>query len=94
MKVKVTGPYQIVHEGKVYTDGDTVEARDAEAQSWVSAGYAEESGTDSSPEDEGPDVSEFHTGGGWYEVDGEKVRGEDAAKAAVAKHKKVSEPES
>lgn len=41
MKVKVTGSYQIVHEGKRYTEGDTLDAPDGEAQQWVNAGYAE-----------------------------------------------------
>ncbi len=41
MKVKVTGPYQVVHEGKTYTEGDTIDAHDTDAQVWVSAGYAE-----------------------------------------------------
>ncbi len=39
MKVKVTGPYQVVHEDKAYTEGDTFEAPDADAQQWVTAGY-------------------------------------------------------
>ncbi len=41
MKVKVTGPYQVVHEGKTYTEGDTIDAHDVDAQVWVNAGYAE-----------------------------------------------------
>ncbi len=41
MKVKVTGPYQVVHEGKTYTEGDTIDAHDVDAQAWVNAGYAE-----------------------------------------------------
>ncbi len=42
MKVKVTGPYQIVHDGKTYVEGDTVEAQDVDAAQWVTAGYAQE----------------------------------------------------
>lgn len=42
MKVKVTGPYQVVHEEKVYTEGDTIDAPDVDAQEWVTAGYVEE----------------------------------------------------
>jgi hypothetical protein len=34
-------------------------------------------------EDEGPDLSEFHTGGGWYQIGDEKVQGKEAARAAL-----------
>lgn len=42
MKVKVTGPYQVNHDGKNYVAGDTFEAHDTDAQAWVDAGYVEE----------------------------------------------------
>lgn len=29
------------------------------------------------------DVSEYHVGGGWYEINGEKVQGEDKARALI-----------
>lgn len=42
MKVKVTGPYQVAHEGKVYTEGDTLEVPEPQARQWISAEYVEE----------------------------------------------------
>lgn len=42
MKVKVVGPYQIVHEEKVYTEGDVIDAHDVDAKAWVVSGLAEE----------------------------------------------------
>lgn len=85
MKVKVLGTYQIRHDGETYTAGDTVDAPDAEAQQWVDAGYAEAAGSSKSSksEDADVDVSQYHTGGGWYEIDGERYRGEDAAREAL-----------
>lgn len=47
MKVKVVSPYQVVHEGKTYTEGDTVDAPEAEANEWLTAGYVEETKSDS-----------------------------------------------
>lgn len=38
---------------------------------------------DKSDEGDVVDVSEFHTGGGWYEIGGERYRGEAAARAAL-----------
>ena len=34
-----------------------------------------------------PDVSDHHVGGGWYEVRGQKVRGEDEAQKLLAEDK-------
>ena len=42
MKYRVTGPYQVVHDGKVYVDGDVVEASSGDASAWVAAGYVVE----------------------------------------------------
>lgn len=33
--------------------------------------------------DDLPDVDAFHVGAGWYEIDGEKIRGRDAALDAL-----------
>jgi hypothetical protein len=40
-------------------------------------------GWDSEPDEGELDVSGFHTGGGWYEIDGERYRGEQAARDAL-----------
>ncbi len=36
------GPYQVAHEGKVYTEGDVIDAPEGEVAGWVAAGYVEE----------------------------------------------------
>lgn len=41
MKVKVTGPYQVNHDGKNYVEGDTFEAHDTDAKAYIDAGYVE-----------------------------------------------------
>jgi hypothetical protein len=42
VKVKVTGPYQVVHDDKRYVEGDEFDAPDGDAQRWVTAGYVEQ----------------------------------------------------
>lgn len=42
MKFKVTGPYQVNHDGKNYVNGDTFEVSEGDAREWVAAGYGEE----------------------------------------------------
>lgn len=99
MKAKIRAPFQVVHEGKRYTDGDVVDAPEPLVRSWITSGWAEEtSGRKSSgePPDEPPeqtqdraadasevDISQYHIGGGWYEIAGERYRGEDAARRAL-----------
>jgi hypothetical protein len=64
-------------EGKWFRPGDDVPKWAAELIPDV--GWDD----DKSDEDE-VDVSGFHTGGGWYDIDGERVRGEDAARDLLA----------
>lgn len=104
MKAKIKAPFQVVHEGKRYTDGDVVDAPEPTVRSWITAGYAEETSSGKKSSGEKPveppeqtrdsaadvdpsevDVSQYHTGGGWYEIEGERYRGEDAARAALTK---------
>jgi len=42
MKVRVVGPYQVVHEDKQYLEGDEFDVSDGDAQPWVNAGYVEQ----------------------------------------------------
>lgn len=42
MKVRVTGPYQVAHRDKVYVTGDTFEAPEGDARTWMRRGYVEE----------------------------------------------------
>lgn len=41
MKVKVVGTSQVVHDGKVYTEGDVFDAPAGDVEQWVSRGYVE-----------------------------------------------------
>lgn len=41
VKVKVVGTSQVVHDGKVYTDGDVFDAPGVDVDSWVARGYVE-----------------------------------------------------
>lgn len=61
--------------GRVYADSDEVRA------AYEAAGTSVQHLTSGSARD---DVSAYHVGNGWYEVDGEKVRGKDAARALLA----------
>jgi hypothetical protein len=88
MKVKVTDGYQIVDkDGKVRTSG-TVEVAEPQGSFAVQCGWATVVADEPEPEPdedddtEQVDVSGFHVGGGWYEIDGERYRGEQAARAA------------
>ena len=50
--VTVTGPHQIVYDGQVYLDGDTVvDVLKTMAQEWIAHGWAEEdvAGKDNNP---------------------------------------------
>lgn len=91
MKAKIKAPFQVIHDGTRYTDGDVVDAPEQTARSWIAAGYADEASGGRTSSGEKPDtdpsdvdVSQYHTGGGWYEIDGERYRGEDAARAALS----------
>jgi hypothetical protein len=91
MKVEVNEGWQVVDkDGKLQTSG-TIEMDDGEARQAISAGWV--SKVKPRPAYQANkrevDVSQFHTGGGWYDVDGERVRGEDAAREALAKGKKA-----
>lgn len=39
MKGRVQGTYQVVHEGKAYTEGDVVDAPESLIREWISRGY-------------------------------------------------------
>jgi hypothetical protein len=90
VKVEVTDGYQLVDiDGEVHTSG-TIEVDDAEAPSLIGFGWATEvkpsKAEPAKAEDavaEEVDVSEYHTGGGWYDINGERVRGEQAARDAL-----------
>ena len=54
--------------------------------SWVPAELADpvdESQPESEPEPELDAVDEYHVGGGWYEIDGDKYHGREAALEAL-----------
>ena len=67
--------------------GQDCEVPDELAQKLLAAGLAERAVI--SPTERA--VSEYHTGAGWYEVRGQKVRGKEAA---LAKLEEVDECES
>jgi hypothetical protein len=96
MKVEVNEGWQVVDaDGKLQTSG-TIEMDDGEARQAIAAGWVSEpKGGKVKPRPayqsnkRDADVSQYHTGGGWYEIEGERYRGEDAAREALAKGKKA-----
>jgi len=41
VKVRVTAPFRVVHEGNPHTDGDTLTVPDNVAQEWERSGWVE-----------------------------------------------------
>ncbi len=56
MKFKVTGPYQVNHDGKNYVKGDTFEVSESDAREWVTAGFGVEV-KESAPKESAPKKS-------------------------------------
>ena len=79
--------------GRNWTEGDQIEAPDAQIQSWSRRGYVEpvKAAPTRAPRVESAvaeaaaettavrDNQPVHLGGGWYEVRGEKVQGKEEA---------------
>lgn len=40
MTVTVTPPYQVVHQGRAYTGGDTLDVDEGTARRWIARGWA------------------------------------------------------
>ena len=50
MKVIVTQGIRVVHDGKVYQDGQRVDVAERVAREWITYGWASESGAQSLPD--------------------------------------------
>lgn len=79
------GPFEraLAAAGQAFTFDQHGFYQEADEPQYVYAGPPEQSAPDAPVEAQTVDVSEFHTGGGWYLINGEKVRGEDAAREAL-----------
>lgn len=61
----------------------TVEPAAAGESVTSSSDLGEDGSRDGADDEDEDDVDQYSTGGGWYEIDGEKYHGKDAARAAL-----------